>query len=119
MTTTIDIADLARDVGRLHEHGKLQKTLLVVVPLLEGRADVVREFLGEGPPFDLERAGLERHEVFLTPTEAIFLFESEHGVRGLEQALADPEVWQVVQAWEHCIAGPPRVAEAAYLWAAH
>jgi hypothetical protein len=50
--------------------------VVVVVPLKAGVRDRVRELLEMGPPFDPEAAGLDRHQVFLTDQEAVFLFEA-------------------------------------------
>ena len=50
--------------------------------------DAVRALLADGPPFDPEALGLDRHQVFLTATEAIFVFESELGASALEPLLA-------------------------------
>lgn len=89
----------------------------VVLPLVAGAHDAVRELLAAGPPFDPQRAGLERHEVFLTPTEVVFIFESRGGAVPLDSLLADPAFWQEAGAWTDHIAAPPRLAEAVYSWA--
>jgi hypothetical protein len=70
-----------------------------------------------GPPFDPERTpGLDRHEVFLTPHEAVFVFESPLGAEALEPLLAAPELWHAAAAWAEHLAGPPRIAENVYAW---
>ena len=38
--------------------------------------DVAWDFLAEGPPYDLAKADIDRHEVFLTDDEAIFVFST-------------------------------------------
>ena len=50
--------------------------LVLVVPLQENTAARARELLAEGPPFELEATQLERHEVYLTDQEAVFVFEA-------------------------------------------
>jgi hypothetical protein len=122
MTIKIDIAEAAHKLAALHQasavgdgHRK-HESLAVVVPLAEGRCDVVREFLDEGPPFDPGAIGLEKHAVYLTEREAIFVFETEQGVEALERILAEPEVWDVVGAWERCACEEPRVATAIFDW---
>jgi hypothetical protein len=116
METKIDLAQLAHELAAMHERGHGRRTFVVVVPLAEGRAELVREFLAEGPPYDAGAVGLERHEVFLTESEAVFLFESEDGLRVLERILAEPELWDVASAWEHSAAGQPRVGDEVYRW---
>jgi len=117
MTATLDISEVAEKLAALR-HCEGHTSFAVVLPLEEGRLEVVREFLEEGPPFDPGSVGLARHTVFLTEQEAIFVFESEHGVKALEQLLSERELWEVVSAWERSAAGKPRVATAAYPWVA-
>ena len=50
--------------------------VVVVLPLRAGARARVRALLAEGPPFDPEAAGLDRHQVFLSDREAVFLFEA-------------------------------------------
>ena len=72
------------------------ESIAIVVPLAEGRSEVVREFLAEGPPFDPTGIGLESHKVFLTDREAIFVFDTVEGAQAFERILAEPEFWDVV-----------------------
>jgi hypothetical protein len=60
--------------------------------------------------------GLDRHEVFLTSDEAVFVFESELGADALAPLLSDPKLWEAVAAWSEYVAGPPRIAEEAFSW---
>ena len=64
-------------VAELQLRAQQARRLVVVLPLKQGAPDDVRRLLDVGPPFDPEAIqGLDRHEVFLTPDEALFLFES-------------------------------------------
>src|ERR1041385_1708701 len=69
-----------------------------------------------GPLFDPGEVGLESHAVFLTDRETIFVFETEQGVKALERILNEPEFWDVVSPWEHCMAEEPRLAAAVFEW---
>ena len=92
--------------------------MAVILPIKPEAHDAVRMLLNEGPPFDPDQmTGLDRHEVFLTPDEAIFLFDSQFGADALESLLTKPELWQAAASWREYIAGPPRIAEGVYLWA--
>jgi len=94
------------------------RRIAVVLPIKPEAHDAVRMLLNEGPPFDPDQmTGLDRHEVFLTPDEAIFLFDSQFGADALESLLTKPELWQAAASWREYIAGPPRIAEGVYLWA--
>lgn len=87
----------------------------VVLPLFEGSSEVARRLLRDGPPFDLDALGLERHTVYLTDDEVVFIFEW-HGDASFESLLAQPGLWDVASAWTELAAGPPRLAEPAYTW---
>lgn len=122
MTVKIDIAEVSEKLAQLHVHeahhagGAHHRSIAVVVPLAEGRCDVVREFLAEGPPFEPGEVGLESHKVFLTEREAVFVFETEEGAKAFERILAEPELWDVISSWEHCMADEPRIAQPVYEW---
>ena len=89
----------------------------IVLPIKQESHDSVRALLEDGPPFDpMQIAGLERHQVFLTAEEAIFVFDSPLGQEPLDPLLADPELWHAAAAWREHIAGPPRIAEDAFSW---
>ena len=88
----------------------------VVLPLFRGSSDVAARLLADGPPFDPDALGLERHSVYLTDDEVVFIFEWR-GDTSLESLLAQPGVWDVASAWTALAAGPPRLAGPAYTWA--
>jgi hypothetical protein len=88
---------------------------VVVLPLVEGAADRAAELLRGGPPFDPDEVGLGRHQVFLTESEAIFLFEAESSMAG-DRLLSEDRLWAAAAAWKELVAGPPRLAEDAYSW---
>ena len=90
--------------------------LVVVVPLKEGAGARARELLDEGPPFDLEGTGLDRHDVFLTEGEAVFVFEAPGETATLELPADNPGLWKAAAAWRECLAGRPRKAEIAFSW---
>lgn len=87
----------------------------VVLPLAEGAIERVRELVTQGPPFDPAETSLTRHELLLTPQEAIFIFEAGTD-EGLRTLLSQLDVWAAAATWRDLVAGPPRLAEAAYVW---
>jgi hypothetical protein len=87
----------------------------VVVPLRERSREAVEMLLADGPPFDPDALELGRHDVLVTESEAIFLFESAREST-LEDLLAQPGLWERAAAWHEHLAGPPRVARDAYHW---
>jgi hypothetical protein len=89
--------------------------VVIVVPLKPGARDSVRMLLEEGPPFDPENVGLQRHEVFLTDHEAVFIFEApDKSV--LDRLARSPKLRWAAAAWRDFLAGPMRLAEVAYSW---
>jgi hypothetical protein len=87
----------------------------VVVPLKEDAVDSVRELVAHGPPFDPAETALTRHQLLLTPQEAIFVFEAETE-QGLAALLGQLDIWAAAVAWRDLVGGPPRLAEVAYAW---
>lgn len=90
--------------------------LVVILPLKEGARSRARELLEAGPPFDLEGTALDRHDVFLTDREVVFVFETAGEAARLELAADDPELWKTAAAWRECLDGRPRKAEVAFSW---
>lgn len=115
MTFRFDVSELAAAVGKLQGHSNANK-LAIVVPIREGQRETVREYLSEGPPFDLAAAGIDRHEAFLTENEVIFVFGASAGLSPLEHILAEPEFWEVVSSWERVISAQPRAADIMFDW---
>jgi hypothetical protein len=94
-----------------------QRRTVVVVPIREDAHDAVRALLDAGPPFNPSKLpGLDRHEVFLTLDEVVFLFDSSFGAHAIEPLLADSELWKAAASWHEYLAGPPRIAEEIYAW---
>jgi hypothetical protein len=89
--------------------------VVVVVPLREGSESRARELAASGPPFDPQQLPLETHELLLTSNEAIFVFESTPGAP-LESLLDSLDIWAAAATWRDIVAGPPRLASAAYFW---
>jgi len=96
------------------------RRMTFVLPIKPEAHASVHALLESGPPFDPEQMdGFDRHEVFLTPQEVIFLFDSDFGGNALAALIADPGLWQAAAAWRNHIAGPPRIAESVYSWTRH
>lgn len=89
--------------------------LVLVVPLAEGARERARALLRLGPPFDPDAAGLERHHVFLTDYELVFVFEAD-APQAVERLAADETLWEAAAGWSDLVAGPPRLAEDVYSW---
>ncbi len=110
------ISELAEYLAALHlgEEQTLSR-VVVVLPLKEGAHDRAAAVLEQGPPFDPKAAGLERHQVFITDREAIFVFEADVA-EAVDRLVNDTTLWSAAAAWKELVAGPPRLAEEAFSW---
>src|SRR5512140_3142825 len=78
------VGEIAERLAALQLGAQTSRRLVVVVPLEPGEHTSVSRLLKQGPPFDpASIAGLDRHEAFVTPDEAVFVFESELGADAL------------------------------------
>jgi hypothetical protein len=110
------ISEIAERVASMQLGGAASLRTAFVVPIEPGSEDAVRELVAHGPPFDPDAAGLDRHLVFLTSNEVVFLFESRLGEAGIETLLGDPAFLESAASWQGVLAGPPRIAEGVYSW---
>jgi len=110
------LAEIAERLSALQLGTEGRRRLAVVLPLREGSHEAVLGLLAAGPPFDPDALGLDRHQVYLTGSEAVFIFESKLGADALEPLLQDPGMWQSAAAWHDHLSGPPRIAEDVFSW---
>jgi hypothetical protein len=91
----------------------------IIARLKTGTAEQAGELLAAGPPFDLSAAGIERHSVFLSAGEVVFIFEG-HEVEWIVDELIDApfhyEVQRAFEDWRRIIDGPPRIAREQFAW---
>ena len=111
------ISELAESltVLRQSEERRSMSRLVIVVPLQQDARDSARALLANGPPFDPETAGLERHHVFLTDHEVVFVFEADEP-DAAERLASDTTLWDAMAGWSDLVAGPPRIADDVYSW---
>jgi hypothetical protein len=88
----------------------------LIVPLKKDRIEEARALVAAGPPFDPESKGLERHEVFLNESEAVFVFEGPNTTDVVQQLARDPAAWRAAMKWRPLLSGSPRLARSAYVW---
>ena len=89
--------------------------IAVIARLKPGTEAQVEALLAEGPPFDPHDLGFERHSVFLTSDEVVFVFEGVHAGAMVLQASRQLDAG-VLGAWEPLIEGLPKIARGAYAW---
>src|SRR5262249_4822912 len=71
---------------------------VIIVPLRKGTRDRATELLSGGPPFDPKSVGLERHQVFLSDVEAVFVFEADSR-EAAEKLIGEERFWSAGSAW--------------------
>ena len=93
--------------------------LAIVVHLKPGAEPLAADLIANGPPFDPSKKGLDRHTVYLSADEVVFVFEG-HEVEWIVDRLVDePFHWLVTAAleeWRPLLDGQPRIARPAYSW---
>jgi hypothetical protein len=110
--------------GEVCDPHAIVKRLAIVARLKTGAQDEASKLIAEGPPFELGETELERHSVYLSRTEVVFLFEGpdvEWLVTGMtDGSPTDPFHWTLQAAfdrWRPLVEGQPQVAWEQYFWA--
>ena len=110
-----ELADLVAELGA-RTAARRSAPVVVVLPLQPGTATRARELVAEGPPFDLSDVDVDRHEVFVTEHEVVFLFEGRRAREAVERLLRRPSVLREAVRWRECAAGRPRLGVETYGW---
>lgn len=78
------------------------------------------ELIRKGPPFDPAERGFDRHAVYLSSGEVIFVFEAAADVEWRVDDLIDDwrayAVQEAFEAWHPLLEGEPRQAREEYAW---
>jgi hypothetical protein len=108
-----EVTDL---LARLRAEKAARACVAVVVPIRRGTAEAARRLVEEGPPFDVEGLGLERHHVFVSEREVVFFFEGDNATAAAEALSRSPGVLKAAVRWRHILGGRPRLAEEQFGW---
>jgi hypothetical protein len=108
-----EITDL---VARLRAEHAARACVAVVVPIRRGTGEEARRLVEEGPPFDVEHLGLERHHVFVSEREVVFFFEGDSAAAVVDALSRSPGVLKAALRWRGILAGRPRLAEEEFGW---
>ena len=90
--------------------------LMIVARLRDDAHDEAEILLSEGPPFEPERVGLERHAAYLTASEVVFVFEGREVEWVVNELVDDPAIASFFAPWEKLIDGTPRLAHERSYW---
>jgi hypothetical protein len=88
----------------------------VVAPIKWGSYRAAKLLVEKGPPFDPALTALARHDVFLTDTEVIFVFDGPGASEVVGSLLGDVSVWGEADEWREHLAGRPRLADDLFHW---
>jgi hypothetical protein len=97
------------------------KRIAIVARLRPGAHERAKEILSEGPPFDPERWGVERHTVCVSQTEVVFVFEGDEVEWRVDDLVGDfltAGLKQAFDQWRRLVDGRPKLAEQVYFWEA-
>jgi hypothetical protein len=108
-----EITDL---VARLRAEHAARACVAVVVPIRRGTAEAAGRLVEEGPPFDVEHLGLERHHVFVSERDVVFFFEGDSAAAAVDALSRSPGVLKAALRWRGILAGRPRLAEERFGW---
>ncbi len=92
------------------------RRFVIVAELREGSARRVAEVLREGPPYALEQTSLERHEVFLSEREVVFLFEGVHAEEEAKRLLGEDRLLESAGRLGVHLRSRPRVPAELFGW---
>jgi hypothetical protein len=89
----------------------------VIATLKPDMAERARELVASGPPFDPDELGFERHHVYVSEVQVVFVFEGAR-VDALVRRLAEAGggAHETFAAWEPLLQGLPELAHEAYFW---
>jgi hypothetical protein len=92
---------------------------IVVIAKLKPDSHVAAaEILRAGPPYDPGDIGLVRHGVYLSASEAVFVFEGPEVEQQLSGLLNDPATAAAFSVWAPLLEGTPSAAHELFYWEA-
>jgi hypothetical protein len=90
--------------------------LMIVARLRDDAHDEAEVLLRDGPPFEPEQIGLERHAAYLTAGEVVFVFEGPEVEWKVNDLVDDGAIAAFFDPWRKLIDGTPRLAHERYYW---
>jgi hypothetical protein len=95
------------------------KRFAVLIHLKPGTRQRAEAMLAKGPPFDPSETRFERHTVFLSGDEAVFVFEGPDAEWELDDLTSDvfhPALQEALGEWRTLVEGMPRLARPVFEW---
>ena len=91
--------------------------IAIIATLKPDAYERAEQILKEGPPFDLGTGTFERHAVYLSHEEVVFVFEASEVEWKLDDLVSDFTQWKLKEAfseWQELVEGSPRLARQAF-----
>ena len=91
----------------------------IIAHLKRGRERRAAELVEAGPPFDLAATGIVRHSIYISATEAVFVFEGPQVEWIVDELIDRPfqyELKRAIDGWREIVEGPPRIARERFGW---
>ena len=91
----------------------------IIARLKKGGEQRARELVRAGAPFDLTDTGIVRHSVYVSPNEAVFVFEGHQVEWIVDQLIDEPfhyELQRALDQWREIVDGKPRIAREEFGW---
>jgi len=91
----------------------------IIVRLRPGARGRAESLLAQGPPFDVASTRFRSHTVFLSESDAVFVFEGPEAEWELDDLTSDvfhPALQEALGEWKELIEGEPRLARPVYFW---
>jgi hypothetical protein len=77
------------------------------------------ELVEAGPPFELTETGIVRHSIYISASEAVFVFEGHQVEWIVDQLVDEPfqlELHRALDQWREIVDGQPRIARERFGW---
>jgi hypothetical protein len=91
----------------------------IIARLKAGSERRAAELVEAGPPFDLSDTGIVRHSIYISASEAVFVFEGPEVEWIIDQLVDEPfhyELHRALDQWREIVDGRPRVARERFGW---
>ncbi len=92
---------------------------MIIARLRSGSEERAAELIAEGAPFKLEQSGFDRHAVYLSATEVVFVFEGPEVDARVDDLIEDrfrSMTSDAFEEWRPLIEDHPRIARERYFW---
>jgi hypothetical protein len=91
----------------------------IIARLKKGSEQRAAELVAAGPPYEIAETGIARHSVYISSSEAVFVFEGHEVEWIVDQLIDEPfhyELHRAFDQWREIVEGQPHVARERFHW---